>query len=130
MTVPAVAELEVLSIDGVPPRTRLSGRFSLAGGSIGRAADNTLCLDDRSQQVSRVHARLVCRSGQLRLIALGRAGLLVEQAHLEMGEESPITDGTRIGIGPFLLRAKVFSLPQAAPASDPASASDRQEPLP
>ena len=74
--------------------------------TIGRAADNSIVLDDGG--VSRSHARIDSRDGDLFLVDEGSAnGTSVNGARLDSVSPYSLQDGDRIGIGPYTLVFRV-----------------------
>ena len=69
----------------------VSAQFGPAGGTIGRAATNTLVLDDPDRTVSRVHAQVQCRDGQYILIDRGSNPLLHNGHAVGSGNEAVLT---------------------------------------
>ncbi|WP_341317017.1 type VI secretion system-associated FHA domain protein TagH [Paraburkholderia sp. IMGN_8] len=99
--------LTVTRFNGKPPAQPLAATFDTAGGTIGRAESNRLVLEDVERTVSRVHAQIVWRDGQYRLIDRGSNPALVNGTPLEPGQEIVMTDGDEVQIGGYELRAAV-----------------------
>ena len=53
--------LNILTYRNQPAPLAMTGRFSDAGGALGRGPDNLLVLDDPGKYISRTHARVSCR---------------------------------------------------------------------
>lgn len=96
--------LTVTHFNGKPPVQRLAATFDTEGGTIGRADSNQLVLEDAERTVSRVHAQIVWRGGQYRLIDRGSNPALVNGTPLEPGEEITVKDGDEVQIGGYQLR--------------------------
>lgn len=102
---------EVISANGVVPHPPVSMQFGATGGTIGRAPHNTLVLPDVERRISRVHAQIVCRRGVIKILARSGSELLIDGQALEIGEETPLTDGARIELGGYTLRARLLQAP-------------------
>ena len=61
----SILEVQIKSLRGVALAEPRMARFDVSGGTMGRAVSNTLVLDDPERTVSRVHAQVLCRNGQL-----------------------------------------------------------------
>ena len=94
--------LTVLSYSGVPAEG-LSARFEEMGGSIGRADTNQLVLPDPERSISRLHARVVFRSGQYAIVDNGSNPIGVNGAAVPAGREQIIRPGDQVQIGSYLL---------------------------
>jgi len=101
--------LKVLTYKGVGPGKAVAMAFDLRGGTIGRAESNKLILPDPT--VSRVHAQIVNRQGTFIIISRGRNPLMVDEVVVEAGDELPLSNGTRVQIGEFLLEASIAKPP-------------------
>lgn len=105
----------------VPPAPQV--RFGLEGGSIGRAPDNALVLDDPTKYISRVHARVLARGDTFVLEDLGSNASVVNDRPLGKGSEVALAHGDRLAIGDYQLQVLVeqLSMPAvpAAPVNDP-----------
>ena len=95
--------LTVTRFNGQPRAHPPSATFDTAGGTIGRADSNRLVLEDPERTVSRVHAQIVWRDGQYRLIDRGSNPALVNGTALEPGQEIIVKDGDEVQIGKFKL---------------------------
>lgn len=98
--------LEVIAIDGQPPVSPLRVQLDETGGTIGRAPTNKLALPDPNRTVSRVHAQIVRRDGVVVVIARGANELIVDDHPLDIGEETPLGDGSVIRMGSFAICAR------------------------
>ncbi|RZL65866.1 MAG: FHA domain-containing protein, partial [Variovorax sp.] len=92
---------------GVPPEPSIAVEFGPTGGTIGRAATNTLVLDDPERTVSRVHAQVLCRDGEFFVIDRGSNPLLVNGRALGAGNETPLAADDRLVIGGFELKVEL-----------------------
>lgn len=99
--------LTVTSFNGKPPSRPASTTFDTSGGTIGRAESNLLVLEDAGRTVSRVHAQIVWRSGEYRLIDRGSNPAIVNGTPLEPGQEVVIRDADQVQIGGYVLHASV-----------------------
>ena len=118
--------LSVLTYRNQPTPHAPTGRFSDAGGALGRGPDNLLVLDDPGKYISRTHARVSCRDGVYFLEDVGSNPSVVNDRPLGKGREIMLADGDRIVVGDYQLEARVVTdapaapwLPQA-PLNDPA----------
>jgi FHA domain-containing protein len=120
-----VVTIEVVNYRGGPMESSLVAQFGEAGGTIGRAANNTMPLEDPERAVSRVHAQVVLRDGTPVLISRGRNGLFVNDQFIEAGQEIVLEDNAVLLIGAYQMHARVQhdALAQQA-AAPPASPSD------
>ena len=101
--------VEVISVNGSTPMSPLEASFDVVGGTIGRAPTNGLVLPDPGRTVSRVHAQFVLRQGKVKVIARGTNPLVVNGEVVEMGDEVPLSDGARLELGAYVLRATLGS---------------------
>lgn len=88
-----------------------SMKFGPAGGTIGRSNTNTLVLDDRT--VSRVHAKVDCRSGRYFIVDHGSNPLQHNGRQLGAGNEAELQDGDRLMVGCFELTVQSVASTQA-----------------
>ena len=87
---------------------------------LGRSGQSDAILGDES--VSRRHCQLSARQGTWFIEDLGsRHGTYVQSAKLGQGESLPLKSGDMIGIGPWLLRARIGSAAMASRAGQAAS---------
>ena len=108
--------LTVLSYSGVPAEG-LCARFDELGGTIGRADNNQLVLPDPERSISRLHAKIVFRSGQYAIVDNGSNPISVNGSAVPSGREQIIQPDDQVQIGSYLLIVSA-----AAPAGAPASA--------
>ncbi len=94
--------LTVLSYSGVPAEG-LSARFDELGGSIGRADNNQLVLPDPERSISRLHAKVLFRSGQYAIVDNGSNPVAVNGSAVPSGREQTIQPGDQVQIGSYLL---------------------------
>ncbi|HEX8593001.1 MAG TPA: type VI secretion system-associated FHA domain protein TagH [Pseudomonas sp.] len=102
------------------------GRFSESGGTLGRALDNTLVLEDPSKYISRTHAKVSFREGHYYLEDLGSNPSIVNDRPAGKGRELLLGEGDRIVIGDYQLEAQV----QADSVAAPLIAQPLFEPMP
>jgi type VI secretion system protein len=112
---PAVV-LQVQTYRNQPPATPLYARIGAAGGTLGRAADNDLVLDDPGKMISRVHARVHWRDGRFYLSDAGVNPSIVDDRPLGQGAEAALDDGTRLLVGDYLILALLEAAPDSAGA--------------
>ena len=103
--------LTVLSYSG-QPAVGLSASFDELGGSIGRAEGNQLVLPDPERSISRLHAKVLFRSGQYTIVDNGSNPIAVNGNEVPSGREQPLQAGDQVQIGGYLLKVT-----QAAAAS-------------
>ncbi|CDG85974.1 type VI secretion system-associated FHA domain protein TagH [Janthinobacterium agaricidamnosum] len=82
--------------------------FSEQGGSLGRAPENQLVLEDDSKYISRVHARIAFRDGGYYLTDTGGNPSVVNERPLGGGREVRLEHGHRILVGEYLLLADIW----------------------
>ncbi|USX24010.1 type VI secretion system-associated FHA domain protein TagH [Oxalobacteraceae bacterium OTU3CINTB1] len=121
--------LNVLTYRNQPTPYALAGRFSDAGGALGRGPDNLLVLDDPGKYISRTHARVSCRDGTYFLEDVGSNPSVVNDRPLGKGREIMLADGDRIVIGDYQLEARVVAAAPALPWLPPAPLNDPALPL-
>ena len=121
--------LSVLTYRNQPTQQATAGRFSDAGGALGRGPDNLLVLDDPGKYISRTHARVSCRGGTYFLEDVGSNPSVVNDRPLGKGREIMLADGDRIVIGDYQLEARVVAEAPAAPWLPPAPLNDPALPL-
>lgn len=102
--------IEVLSRQGTPLGQPLSALFGPEGGTIGRAGENILVLDDPDRTVSRVHAQVSYRDGRYFIADRGSNPLQCNGQALGEGRELELRGGERLAIGTFEL--EVQSVPE------------------
>jgi FHA domain-containing protein/type VI secretion system protein len=87
-----------------------------------------MVLDDPSQYISRVHARVRAQGGAFVLEDLGSNASVVNDQPLGKGQEVTLAHGDRVLIGDYLLQAVVDATP-AAPVLAPPPANNPALPL-
>lgn len=118
--------IHVLSRQGLPMAQPPSAQFGPDGGTIGRAASNTLVLDDPDRTVSRVHAQVLHRDGRYVLVDRGSNPLACNGAPVGNGQEVELRGGDKLTIGSFELSV-TLQAPAAAPALLPPEADGRTQ---
>ena len=108
-------EITVISARSASVNHPVAAQFGPDGGTIGRAATNTLVLDDPERTVSRVHAQVLCRDGRYFIVDRGSNPMLRNGFASGTGNEAPLNDGDRLTIGSFELAVQVLA--DAAPAA-------------
>lgn len=86
------------------------------GGTLGRSADNDLVLDDPAKYISRVHAKVIFRTGNYFLEDVGGNPSVVNDQPLGKGREVMLGHGDRIVVGDYQLGAQ-FEAVQSVPTS-------------
>lgn len=109
--------IELISVAHQPPSQALRVELDETGGTIGRAPTNKIPLDDPDRTVSRVHAQIVQRQGTVIVISRGSNPLLVNREPLEIGEEVPLSDGSVLEMGAYVLRAHLTPSPSNSPTA-------------
>lgn len=99
--------VEVISVNGGRPDTMLAATIPSTGGTIGRGQSNALGLPDPGRTVSRTHAQFLSRQGVVKVLCRGPNGLVVDGQPVEMGDEVPISDGSQLQMGAYVLRARL-----------------------
>ncbi|WP_326534332.1 FHA domain-containing protein [Pseudorhodoferax sp.] len=77
--------------------------FGPQGGTLGRAEQNTLVLDDAERSVSRLHARVEWRATGFAFINMGLNAVVHNGALLATADEAPLAAGDVLRIGRFSL---------------------------
>lgn len=121
--------LSVLTYRNQPTPQATAGRFSDAGGALGRGPDNLLVLDDPGKYISRTHARVSCRGGAYFLEDVGSNPSVINDRPLGKGREIMLADGDRIVIGDYQLEARVVAETPATPWLPPTPLNDPALPL-
>ncbi|MCV2369032.1 type VI secretion system-associated FHA domain protein TagH [Roseateles oligotrophus] len=110
--------LTVLSFNGAPT-TGLAASFDELGGTIGRADNNQLVLPDPERSISRVHARIVFRSGAYVIVDSGSNPISVNGRTLGPAVEQPLKPGDQLQIGGYLLSVSAALAATSRASSDP-----------
>lgn len=82
-------------------------RFDSFGGTIGRAADSVLVLDDPDKHISRIQARIVWRDEGYHLRDLGRNPSFVNGLPLGHGRETQLENGDQLEIGAYVIAVNI-----------------------
>lgn len=111
----------VLTAIAAPPQSDVTGQsqvFDAAGGTLGRAADNTWVLADPDRVVSSHHATINCLNGQFLLIDHSTNGTFVNGAELPLGQGNSVLlkEGDYFSVGGFQFLAALRQ-PVAQPAA-------------
>lgn len=118
----------ILSYRNGPVPSAPPVRFGADGGTIGRAPENGLVLDDPSKYISRVHARVVTRGSDFVLEDLGSNASVVNDRPVGKGSDVVLAHGDRLAIGDYQLQVLVEQDASAVPLP-PAPANDAALPL-
>ena len=121
--------LRILTYRNQPVPPAAPGRFAAAGGTIGRAPENALVLDDPGKYISRVHARVVFHDDAFFLEDLGSNPSIVNDRPLGKGSQIMLAHGDRVVIGEYQLQAVLEATPVAAPQLAPAPLNNPDLPL-
>jgi type VI secretion system FHA domain protein len=111
--------LTAVALRDAPLETPLAAVFGPQGGTIGRAPDNDLVLEDPQRIVSRFHGRVSFKDGVFYFSSAGGNPSVFNGHMLENQGEVPISSGDRITIGDYRLEARLRSDPAEATASRP-----------
>jgi FHA domain-containing protein len=111
--------ITVASYNGAPLAQPLAAQFDELGGNIGRADTNQLVLPDPERTISRVHAKVVFRSGRYAIVDRGSNPISVNGRTLGNGQEAPLSGGEQIQIGGYLMRVELSGAGGGAAAADP-----------
>lgn len=107
--------LRVLSYNGAPADGP-QAQFDEIGGTIGRSDNNQLVLPDPERTISRVHARVVFRSGGYAVVDNGSNPISVNGQTVGAGRAQPLRPGDQLQIGGYVLAASEAA---AALSTDP-----------
>ena len=119
--------IRITAFNGVPTVPE-QATFGDAGGTIGRADDNTLVLDDPQKTISRTHAHVFPAAGRWMIEDLGSATpVLVNNRPLGNGVQAPIDDGDVVVIGGYTLQ--VIGEREFAAQAPAASGRPKDDPL-
>ena len=121
--------LQILSYRNQPVPPSALGRFGMAGGTVGRAPDNVLVLDDPGKYISRVHARVLFQDGAYYLEDVGSNPSVVNDRPLGKGRQVMLGHGDRITIGDYQLQGVVEEEVVVAPLLPPAPVNNPALPL-
>jgi FHA domain-containing protein len=113
-----VITLTIISYNGAPVSRAASATFDELGGTIGRADNNQLVLEDPDRTISRVHAQIVFRSGSYAVLDRGSNPIQVNGRDVGSGREAPLAEGDRLQIGGYVLSV------QRALAASPGASDD------
>ncbi len=94
--------------------------FDQRGGTLGRAPECDLVLEDGSKTISRIHARTVFRDGHFLLCSLGTNPIQVGERMIATGEVMQLEHGQEIQLGDYHLAVELFFAPAANPESSSA----------
>ncbi|HSV58242.1 MAG TPA: type VI secretion system-associated FHA domain protein TagH [Variovorax sp.] len=122
-------QLVVVSLRGAPPGRPIAASFGPGGGTIGRAATNTLVLEDPDRTVSRVHAQVSLRDGRFVISDQGSNPLQHNGRALGAGKEAVISPGDRLVIGSFELSVQGAGETTEAPVTN-APVANAPQPTP
>lgn len=99
--------LRILSYRNEPVTRDISKQFDQFGGTIGRAPDSGLILDDPSRSISRTHARIEFSNGAYVLTDLGSNPSLVNDRPAGSGKRVVLNHGDKLVIGDYQLSVVV-----------------------
>ncbi len=119
--------IRITAFNGAPAFPQ-EATFGEAGGTIGRADDSTLVLDDPQKTISRTHAHVFAAGGRWVIEDRGSATpVLVNNRPLGNGVQASISDGDVVVIGGFTLQ--VIEQRESAVPSPAASGRPKDDPL-
>ena len=101
--------VEFVSYQGRPSAEPVFS-FDQRGGTLGRGATNTLILNDPEKSCSRIHGKISYREGRFHYTNLSETAgteLIDSGEWLDAGEERPLRDGDRLGVGEYVLRVRI-----------------------
>ena len=99
--------LKIKSYRDSPVSNAAECRLSGTGGTIGRALENDLVLEDPGKQISRVHAKVLFRAGSYFLEDVGSNPSVVNDQPLGKGREVSLSQGDRIAVGDHVLEVRL-----------------------
>lgn len=105
----------ILSYRNLPVPPAPPVRLSAAGGTIGRAAENDLVLDDPSKYISRVHARVVVQGDAFLLEDLGSNASVLNDQPLGKGNQVALAHADRLAIGDYQMQILIEAAPVVSP---------------
>jgi type VI secretion system FHA domain protein len=114
LTDPMLLTFRILSYRNLPVPSAPSVRLGLAGGTIGRATENDLVLDDPSKYISRVHARIAARGDVFMLEDLGSNPSIVNDRPLGKGNQVTLAHADRVSIGDYQMQILIEAAPVVA----------------
>ena len=85
-------------------------RLSGVGGTLGRAVENDLVLDDPGKLISRIHAKVSFQAGSYVLEDVGSNPSIVNDQPLGKGKEITLSHGDRIVIGDYQLEVRLENI--------------------
>ena len=114
--------LSVTTLNAQPLTDPLAAEFGDAGGTIGRAPENSLVLVDPDRKISRTHASVSFRDGTYTLRDQGSVvPVFLNGQPMGNGRELPLKNGDEIRIAGYAMRVALAAV--AAPVEAPAPAS-------
>lgn len=116
-------KIVVQTLQGAPVGVPLSAAFGPEGGTIGRASNNTLVLEDPDRTVSRVHAQIICRGGSWVIVDRGSNPTQLNGQPIGAGNESAIKPGDRLQLGSYELLVSQAGGDAVGPAANAPGAS-------
>lgn len=121
--------IRAVAYKGQPVTQALEAIFSETGGTIGRAATNTLVLPDPEKHLSRLQASVTSRAGRYIIKDLGGTNLVYLNGR-ELGHsvEAPLGDGDRLSMGDYTLEVTVSEFEPSAGAGAATLKGEVQEP--
>jgi type VI secretion system FHA domain protein len=114
LTDPMLLTFRILSYRNLPVPSAPSVRLGLAGGTIGRATENDLVLDDPSKYISRVHARIAAQGDVFMLEDLGSNPSIVNDRPLGKGNQVTLAHADRVSIGDYQVQILIEAAPVVA----------------
>jgi len=100
--------IAAIALHGAPLSRSLATDFDASGGSIGRATNNQLVLEDPDRTVSRMHAQVLVRDGRYFIVDRGSNPMQCDGRQVGAGNEVPLRGGERLVIGGFELAVEVL----------------------
>lgn len=120
--------IRALTLDNRPLSEALTGSFGAAGGTIGRADDNTIALPDPERHISRLQAQVVVEAGGYLIRNAGTANPIVLNGRaLAPGERAPLADRDELQIGGYVLGVQLSDDDEARTITKPRPAATRIE---
>lgn len=109
--IPQELILSVLTYRDQPSGLRHT--FDQRGGTLGRAPECDLVLEDESKTISRIHARAVFRDGHFMLCSLGTNPIQIGERMIATGEAMQLEHGQQIQLGDYRLAVELLFAPGA-----------------